>query len=310
MRLRIRSGKPAISGTLRLKMPLGWVSNVKEIPFSFEKKDEETVRSILITPPATPMTRYLTAEVDINGIQPARSRVRIEHSHIPIQVLFPPAELKLVRINLKKTKRRIGYIMGSGDEIPGALRQIGYNVTLLSDDDLSNGDLKRFDVIITGIRAYNTRDRLAQAQKQLLNFVKSGGTLIVQYNVFGLVTEELGPYPFKISRERVSVEGAPVEFMDFNHRLFTYPNQILQKDFTKWVQERGLYFASEWDSAYQPLLSSHDPGEKALRGGLLYAQYGQGVYIYTGYSWFRQLPAGVPGAYRFFVNMISAGAAE
>jgi LmbE family N-acetylglucosaminyl deacetylase len=310
MRLRIRSGKPAISGTLRLKMPLGWVSNVKEIPFSFEKKDEETVRSILITPPATPMTRYLTAEVDINGIQPARSRVRIEHSHIPIQVLFPPAELKLVRINLKKTKRRIGYIMGSGDEIPGALRQIGYNVTLLSDEDLSNGDLKRFDVIITGIRAYNTRDRLAQAQKQLLNFVKSGGTLIVQYNVFGLVTEELGPYPFKISRERVSVEGAPVEFMDFNHRLFTYPNQILQKDFTKWVQERGLYFASEWDSAYQPLLSSHDPGEKALRGGLLYAQYGQGVYIYTGYSWFRQLPAGVPGAYRFFVNMISAGAAE
>jgi LmbE family N-acetylglucosaminyl deacetylase len=310
VRLRISAGQAGVSGTLRLKTPLGWISNITEIPFSFEKKDEEIVRSILITPPATPMTRFLTAEVEIKEIRPARSRVRIEHSHIPIQVLFPPAELQLVRIDLKKVNRRIGYIMGSGDEIPEALRQIGYDVTLLSDDDLSNGDLKRFDVIITGIRAYNTRDRLKQSQNLLMDFVKSGGTLIVQYNVFGLVTEELGPYPFKISRDRVSVEEAPVEFLDFAHSLFTFPNQILQKDFSGWVQERGLYFANEWDRAFLPLLSSRDPGEEAKKGGLLYARYGSGVYIYTGYSWFRQLPAGVHGAYRFFVNMISAGAAK
>jgi len=181
---------------------------------------------------------------------------------------------------------------------------------LLSDEDLSNNNLNRFDVIITGVRAYNTRDVLKQAQKRLMDFVYAGGTLIVQYNVMGLVTEEFGPYPFKLSHDRVSMETAPVEFLDFNHPLFTTPNHILQNDFNGWVQERGLYFADEWDRAYKPLLSSHDPGEDAKKGGLLFARYGKGVYIYTGYSWFRQLPAGVLGAYRFFVNMISAGAVQ
>lgn len=311
LQVRIKAQKPGAEGKLILKMPLGWYARIQEIPYSFKEKDEEITSSFYITPPATPMSRTLGADVEMNGTQPARSVVWIDHPHIPIQTVFPPAEVKLVRVDLKKIDRKIGYIMGSGDEIPEALRQIGYNVTLLSDEDLSSNNLNRYDVIITGVRAYNTRDVLKQAQKRLMEFVYAGGALIVQYNVMGgLVTEELGPYPFKLSHDRVSEENAPVEFLDFNHPLFTKPNHILQADFAGWVQERGLYFADEWDKAYTPLLSSHDTGEGAKKGGLLFARYGKGVYIYTGYSWFRQLPAGVVGAYRFFVNMISAGAAE
>lgn len=310
IQLRIKAEQPNAEGKLTLKMPLGWYSRTTEFPFSFKEKDEEITSIFLITPPATPMNRTLSAEVVMNGTQPARSVMRIDYPHIPIQTVFSPAEVKLVRVDLKKVDRKIAYIMGSGDEIPEALRQVGYNVTLLSDEDLSNDNLNRFDVIITGVRAYNTRDVLKRAQKRLMEFVYAGGTLIVQYNAMGLVTEELGPYPFKLSHDRVSVENAPVEFLDFNHPLFTTPNHILQTDFAGWVQERGLYFADEWDRAYKPLLSSHDPGEDAKKGGLLFARYGKGVYIYTGYSWFRQLPAGVRGAYRFFVNMISAGAPQ
>jgi hypothetical protein len=179
---------------------------------------------------------------------------------------------------------------------------------MLNDEILENGDLGQFDAIVTGIRAYNTRDRIPYAQPKLMQYVKDGGTLVVQYNVsFGLLKEEIGPYPFTIGRDRISVENAAMRLLNPAHRLLSYPNKITRQDFEGWVQERGLYFASQWDDRYEPVLSGHDPDETDKQGSILFARYGKGVFIYSGLSWFRQLPAGVPGAYRLFVNLISAG---
>jgi hypothetical protein len=205
--------------------------------------------------------------------------------------------------------------MGAGDEVPQALRQIGCDVTLLAEDDVARGGLSQFDAIVTGVRAWNTRPDLRANRQRLFEYVNQGGTMVVQYNVreggfMGgdpRLLEIIGPYPIKISSERVTVEDAPVTFPNPGSPILEYPNRITPADFEGWVQERGLYFANEWDSHYQSLLESHDPGEKPLAGGTLYAQYGRGAYIFTGYSWFRQLPAGVPGAYRIFANFLSAG---
>jgi hypothetical protein len=198
--------------------------------------------------------------------------------------------------------------MGSGDEVADSLINLGYEVTLLDDDMLEKADLSRFDAIIAGIRAYNTRERLKNTNPRLLQYVKEGGTFIVQYNVSrGLQTDNIGPYPFTIGRDRVSEETASIDFLNPKHSLLNFPNTITQKDFANWVQERGLYFATEWDERYEPILSSADTDESDKKGGLLYARYGKGIFIYTGYSWFRQLPAGVPGAYRLFANLISSG---
>jgi hypothetical protein len=198
--------------------------------------------------------------------------------------------------------------MGSGDEVAEGLRHLGYDVALLSDDDLESMDLSRFDAIVAGIRAYNTRQRLAIVQPRLLRYVEEGGTLIVQYNVSrGLVTEEIGPYPFSIGRDRVSEEAAPVTILAPDHQLLNFPNTITQEDFKDWVQERGLYFATRWDDRYETIVASHDAREPDTAGGLLFLRYGDGVFIYSGISWFRQLPAGVPGAYRLFANMVSSG---
>lgn len=307
--LTLKSFKAGVSGKLILKMPNAWFANRTELPFSFAEKDQELSFPVKIRPPATPMQKTMTAEIVINEHrEPALSFGRIEYAHIPVQTLFPLEVVNLTRVRLKILGKNIGYIMGSGDDVPHALTQIGYKVTLLSDEDLESTNLRRFDAIVTGVRAFNVRERLKYAYPRLMNYVKNGGTLIVQYNTTkGLLTDKLGPYPFKLSHDRVTRENAPVEFLQFDHPVFRQPNQILQSDFKGWVQERGLYFANKWNSIYRPLLASRDPGETKKKGGLLYAPYGKGHYIYTGYSFFRQLPAGVPGAYRLFVNLLSLG---
>jgi hypothetical protein len=214
----------------------------------------------------------------------------------------------MVKLDVKRRGDTIGYIMGSGDEVVEGLRHLGYDVILLTDEELESGDLGRFDAIVAGIRAYNTRERLAVVQPRLLQYVEDGGTLIVQYNVSrGLVTEELGPYPFTIGRDRVSEENAPITILAPDHVLMNFPNTITQKDFDGWVQERGLYFATQWDGRYETVVASHDAGEPDTAGGLVFTRFGEGVFIYSGISWFRQLPAGVPGAYRLLANMISSG---
>ena len=217
---------------------------------------------------------------------------------------------KVVRADIKRRGSRIGYIMGSGDDVPETLRQVGYDVTLLSDADLDRGDFARYDAIVTGIRAYNTRDRMHLAHAKLMQYVENGGTVVVQYNTANalddLAVPVPGPFPFKISRERVTVEEAPVKLLAADHPVLTTPNRITAADFEGWVQERGLYFPNEWDPRYTTVLSTNDPGESEKPGGLLVAKHGKGTFVYTGYAFWRQLPAGVPGAIRTFVNLVSA----
>ena len=201
-----------------------------------------------------------------------------------------------------------GCALAPGGSVPAALGQMGYQVTLLSDDDIEKGDLARFPAIVIGVRAYNTRPRLFAAQPRLLDWVAKGGRLVVQYQTSTAALEnKLGPYPFRVSTDRVTVEEAPVTLRLAAHPLLTSPNRIGPADFSGWVQERGLSFANPWDKAYETPLSSRDPGEPARDGGLLYTKHGKGVFIYTGYAWFRQLPAGVAGAWRLFANLVSTG---
>jgi LmbE family N-acetylglucosaminyl deacetylase len=309
IRCTLKSGKDNSSGTLKLKLPEGWSAKPDEISFSLQKKRDEQTVSFTITPPAKPSEGMLTAEVKTGEGTFSYSIITIEHSHIPKQTLFPPAQAKLVRLNIATRAKNIGYIMGAGDEIPTYLRQLGYNVTLLSDNDLNEGKFSAYDAIITGVRAYNTRQQLKQVQPRLLEYVKGGGTLVVQYCTNrDLVTENIGPSPFKISNERVTDETAAMAFLEPSHPLLNAPNKISQSDFDGWMQERGIYFASEWDSSYQTVLACSDTGERPKKGGLLYTRYGKGVFIYTGYVFFREIPAGVAGAYKLFVNMIEANA--
>jgi hypothetical protein len=251
----------------------------------------------------------------VDGREISSGETVIAFPHIPPQTLFPEATAKLERAEIKLTAHRIGYVMGAGDQVPEALRQLGCEVTLLPAHDLAETDLAAFDAIVTGVRAYNVRPDLRANQQRLLDYVQNGGTLIVQYNVAeggpfgGRRTGELahlGPFPLEVGRGRVTVEEAPVQFVVPDNPLLVFPNHITELDFDGWVQERGLYFADKWDPHYHAPLETHDPGDKPLEGGLLYTRYGKGVYIFTAYAWFRELPAGVPGAYRIFANMLSA----
>ncbi|MFI5118941.1 MAG: PIG-L family deacetylase, partial [Thermoanaerobaculia bacterium] len=308
VRVTLTSGA-AVSGVLRLRTEAGFVASPAEVPFAFTARGEEKAVAFTVTPPAAASAATLTAEAVVNGKVHSRGLVRVDYPHIPLQTLFPPAEAKVLRLDVKAPHAPVGYVMGSGDEVPDALRQMGYTVTLLTDDELENGDLSRYAAIVTGIRAYNTRPRLKLAQTRLLDYVGKGGTLLAQYNTLGdLVTEQLGPYPFKISRDRVTVEEAPVKFVNPASSLLLFPNRLTAADFDGWVQERGLYFPGTWDPRYETAIETHDPGESDKPGGLLYARHGKGAFVYTGYAFFRQLPAGIPGAYRLFVNLVSAGA--
>ncbi|HEX7528687.1 MAG TPA: hypothetical protein VF425_06220, partial [Thermoanaerobaculia bacterium] len=290
----------------------GFSASPAEVPFAFTARGEERTIFFTVTPPsgaAVTAAATIAAEAVVNGKVFSKGVVRVDYPHIPQQTLFPPAEARVLRLDVKAPQAPVGYVMGSGDEVPEALRQMGYTVTLLSDDELENGDLSRYAAIVTGIRAYNTRPRLKLAETRLMDYVERGGTLVAQYNTTGdLVTENLGPYPFKLARDRVTVEEAPVRFVNPTSSLLTFPNKLAPADFDGWVQERGLYFPGTWDPRYETVIESHDPGESDKPGGLLFARHGKGAFVYTGYAFFRQLPAGVPGAYRLFVNLVSAGA--
>lgn len=308
VRVRLKSHTPNAEGTIRLEAPEQWRVHPESIPFVMNNKYAETKVTFEVTPPKNADEAMITAVAEINGERLDRDIVEISHPHIVRQVYFPKSRTKAIKMDLKRAGTRLGYIMGSGDEVADSLIHIGYQVTFLDDDMLDREDLGQFDAIIAGIRAFNTRESLKNTSARLLQYVKDGGTFIVQYNVSrGLQTENIGPYPLTIGGDRVSEETAPVAFLNPQHSLLNYPNTITPKDFDGWVQERGLYFASDWEDRYEPILASSDSNESAKRGGLLYTRYGKGVFIYTGYSWFRQLPAGVPGAYRLFANLISSG---
>jgi hypothetical protein len=264
--------------------------------------------TVQVTPPKGQSVGQLVAMADINGEVNSYGFEVIEYDHIPTQLMFPRSITKLVKVDFQKKGQKIAYIMGSGDEIPMCLEQVGYDVTLLEDDDITAENLRNYDAVVAGIRAYNRRQRLPFLQDEIFKYIEEGGTYIVQYNKSrGLLTENIAPYPLQLSRDRVTVEEAPIKMLQPAHPIFNSPNQITQADFDGWVQERGLYFPNEWDERFTPLTECNDPGEDPKQGALLVAQYGKGHYIYTGYSWFRELPAGVPGAYRIFANMLSIG---
>ncbi len=310
--VQVKAHSAGVSGQIRLNGPSGWRISPATVPFSDLDKHEETFAEFSVSPPtgtnASSSKVVLRAEATVAGTALRRSLVEVSYPHIGTETHFPDARIVAVRVPMEKPDGIIGYVMGAGDEVPSSLRSLGYEVVELDDEMLENADFSSFDAIITGVRAYNTRERLLYARQRLVEYVRNGGTFIVQYNVTsGLLTQEIGPYPFAISRGRITDETAQMSFVDPGHQLLHFPNEITAGDFDGWVQERGLYFAGQWDNSYEPVLAGHDPGESDLPGGMLFARYGEGVFIYSGYAWFRQLPAGVPGAYRLFVNMISAG---
>jgi hypothetical protein len=304
----MRSFAP-IEGYAWLQMPAGWKVEPQTQPVKFNGKDEEAHVTFTVTPPAGEDTAVIGAAVATadGKLSLTQGVVEIDYPHIPAQRILGDANAKVVRADIKRRGNRIGYVMGSGDDVPNILRQVGYDVTLLTDADLDRGDFSAFDAVITGIRAYNTRKRLKQAHEKLMKYVENGGTMVVQYNTTGdLVLDAPGPRPFKISRDRVTVEEAPVKLLAPDHPLLTAPNKITTADFDGWVQERGLYFTNEWDPAYTTVLATNDPGEPEKPGAQLYTRHGKGTFIYTSLAWWRQLPAGVPGAIRAFVNLVSA----
>lgn len=306
--VNIRNEGGKISGAVSLRVPERWKVTPVRSPFEFSQKNENQSATFSVQPGQGSGSGTFQVEASVGGHIVKEDVVTIRYPHIPPQTVFPKTEGRLLRFDLKTTVKRVGYIMGPGDEIPTALRQMGYQVAMLTDGDLKNGALNSYDVIIAGVRSYNMRPAVKANQRKLMEFVEKGGIYIVQYMTPRRVeTENMGPYPFTISGDRVSVEEAPVRFLAPDSPILNVPNKITQEDFKGWIQERGLYFSDKWDPRYTPVLASNDPGEPSKDGGLLVAQYGKGHYVFTGYAFFRQLPAGVPGAYRLFANLVSLG---
>src|SRR5207244_1271074 len=304
----VTAGTGPVKGELKLAVPPGWEVSPAVVPIDLKAADAETVATFTVKPPNQNNEGTLRAIVLIDGRDYSFERVRISYPHIGDQTLMPMAEAKLVRADIRKKGDRIGYIPGAGDDVPESLRQIGYSVKVLSEPEITAKNLAQFSAVVLGIRAYNTQDRISNWLPELFAYVKAGGIAVAQYNTLAeLKTRQLGPYPLEISRDRVTDENAEVRILAPNHPLMTVPNKITSKDFEGWVQERGLYFPKKWDAAWTPILSCNDPNEKPLDGGLLVAKSGKGVFIYTSYSWFRQLPAGVLGAYRLFGNILALG---
>jgi LmbE family N-acetylglucosaminyl deacetylase len=303
----VRANVANAQGEVRLQSPAGWKVTPASLPFHMEAAGEERELKFAVTPPADDATATLRVVATTGGREVALGMETISYPHIPVEVLFPLSDVKAVRADIHVGVHRVGYIMGAGDEVPEALRQLGLDVTLLDTDALVKGDLSKFDAIVAGVRAYNVRADLRANQPRLMEYVRNGGTYLVQYMSAG--AQNIGPYKITIpggNGYRVTVEEAPVKFTHPDSRLLQFPNHISEKDFAGWVQERGLLFPTEWDPKYETVLASNDPGEKPLEGGELWTHYGKGVYIFSSYVWFRELPAGVPGAYRLFANMLSA----
>lgn len=308
----VRAGRNDLTGTVSLQAPEGWEVQPSAQPLTLGSRGEEKTLRFTVTPPNRQSQGKLLPVVTVDGQAYSNEMKLIQYDHIPVQTVLTDAASEVVRIDLRKEGERIGYLMGAGDEIPASLQQMGYQVSLLNVSDLTVDNLARYDAVVLGIRAYNTADGIQYRQEDLFEYVRQGGTLVVQYNNnfdLKLPAADLPPFPLKLSRERVTVEDAPVRFLAPEHPVLNFPNKITEADFANWVQERGLYFPGEWSADYTAILSCHDPGEKDRDGGLLVAKMGKGYYIYTGYSWFRQLPAGVPGAFRLFANMVSIGKA-
>lgn len=306
--VKIKAGKDNISGNAFLNVAQGWKVSPESIPFQINKKGGETTVYFEVTPPKNSNEITASSYVVVDGKKLNKEQINIHYEHIAQQQVLANSEAKFSKLDILIKNEKIAYIMGAGDEVPLYLSQMGYEVTILKPEEITIENLKNFQVVVMGIRAYNTVEELAFKQQLLFDFVKNGNTMIVQYNTTGKLTvKELAPFSLKLSRDRVTEEDADVRFLAPNHKILHFPNKISSNDFKGWVQEQGLYYPNEWDATFTPILSSNDKDEDPKNGALLVAQYGKGYYIYTGLSFFRELPAGVSGAFRLFANMISIG---
>lgn len=309
----LRAGQAGVAGSLALQVPSGWQAEPATVAFTLKNKDDEQTVNFTLRPlaGAAEGKAELRAVATVGTEQYSRGIQQIIYPHIPTQTLFPEATAPLVKLNVARGHTKtIGYLMGAGDEVPEALRQLGYAVTLLDPaTDLTAERLARYDAVVLGVRAYNVLNKLKTQQPQLLKYVENGGTMLVQYAVnYGTVLPQIGPYPLTLSADRVTVENTPVTFLNPSAPVLNTPNKLTPADFaTGWVQEQGLYYPSAWDAHYQPVIASHDPGETDKQSAILVAPYGKGRYIYTGLSLFRELPAGVPGAFRVLANLVESG---
>lgn len=306
LNVTVRAGANNVAGFVQLKVPTSWDVSPAQQKFKIDQKNDKQVVEFLVKPPKNQSEGVLKVMADVNGKAYTKELVEINYNHIPKQSVLLNSEAKVVRLNIKKVGTTIGYIKGAGDLIPENLRQIGYQVDQINIANINSNNLQKYDAIVMGIRAYNVVKELQFKQKYLLAYVAKGGTMIVQYNTNRNVNVA-APYPLKLSRDRVTDEFAEVQILDATHPVLNYPNKITENDFKGWVQERGLYFPESWSKEYTPIFSMNDKGETPKKGSLLIAKYGKGNYIYTGLSFFRELPAGVSGAYKLFVNLLSVG---
>ncbi|WP_425075835.1 PIG-L family deacetylase [Psychroserpens sp. S379A] len=307
----VKAGKENLEGTIEMAYPNDWEVYPKTQKVFIKNKNDIQKVTFTIIPPKEQSEGLITPMVKIKDKIYTRQLEEIDYDHIPFQTVLLPSESKIVRLDIKKRGSNIGYIKGAGDVIPESLRQIGYNVETIEIENITPELLNKFDAIVLGIRAYNTVEGLEFKQQQLFDYIAQGGNMIVQYNTsYSLKTEQLAPYNLKISRDRVTDENAEVRILAPEHPILNYPNKITSKDFEVWTQERGLYFPNEWSKEFTPILSMNDKDESAKKGSLLVAKHGKGYYVYTGLSFFREFPAGVPGAYRLFANILSLGKTE
>ena len=308
------NGTERVEDDLRLAVPHAWTVEPAKTPVEFHGHGEAQDFNFQVFPGSLQEGRsQIRADLEVDGAKYSEGYTLVTRDDLGAAYYYQPAAQHVSVVDVKVPKDlKVGYIMGAGDDIPTVLQQIGMDVTLIPAEKLASEDLSRYQTIVLGIRTYDTQKDAITNNKRLLDYVQAGGRLVVQYNTVGYSAASgdfnsgsLTPYPATLSRARVSVEDAPVKILDPSSEIFHSPNEITQRDFDGWVQERGLYFMSSWDGSFTPLLESHDPDESEQKGGLLLARYGKGTYIYTGYAFFRQLPAGVPGAVRLFVNLLS-----
>lgn len=304
----IKAGKENISGFVQLNNPDGWKVTPAQQVFELTQKGEEKTVLFTVTPPKEQSEGLLKPLAVVGDTFYDKELVTLDYNHIPYQRVLLPSEAKIVRIPIEKKGEHIGYIEGAGDAIPESLKQIGYQVTTIAPNEITIENLQQYDAVVVGIRAYNTVPELAFKQNALRSYTENGGTLILQYNTNRrMVTEDIAPFSLALSRDRVTDEFSEVKLLAPKHPVLNDPNKITQTDFEGWVQERGLYFPNEWDSNFTPILGMNDKNSPETKGSLLVAKHGKGYYIYTGLSFFRELPAGVSGAYRLFANLLSLG---
>lgn len=312
--MTVQNNMPSsVDGTATIDVPKGWSLSPANAEFKLPQTGDKTALGFEVTIPANakPDSYPLTANAMVGGKKYDQKVLEIAYPHIQTHRIYSRADVTAQVLNLKVAPVRIGYIMGSGDQVPDAIKRLGLDVSFLDEKELSTGNLNAYDTIVVGIRASQVRPDYVANNLRLTEFVRNGGNLIVQYQQQEFARNKMTPFPANmVGNARTVDETAPVRILVPSHPLFNLPNKISAADFDNWVQERNLYSLTEWDARFTPLLETHDEGEAEIKGGMLHAKIGKGNYYYTSFSWFRQLPKGVPGAYRIFANMLSTPRAK